>query len=84
MAKLDRLIVDNVKEHLFAGDRLARILDALVERQGAKDQALRDRRASLEGEIANRDDRLTRLHRAIEEGIVGLDDDLKQRIQALK
>src|SRR4029453_12515119 len=38
MAKLDGLIVDNVKEHLFAGDRLARILEALVERQGAKDQ----------------------------------------------
>ena len=84
MAKLDGLIVDNVKEHLFAGDRLARILDALVERQGAKDQALQDRRASLEGEIASRDDRLKRLYRAIEEGIVDLDGDLKERIQALK
>ena len=73
MARLDGLIVDNVKEHLFAGDRLARILDALVERQGAKDQAVQDRRASLEGEIASRDDRLKRLYRAIEEGIVDLD-----------
>ena len=39
---------------------------------------------SLEAEIANRDDRLKRLYRAIEEGIVELDADLKQRIQALK
>jgi site-specific DNA recombinase len=84
MAKLDGLIVDNVKEHLFAGDRLARILEALVERQGAKDQALQDRRASLEGEMANRDGCLKRLYRAIEEGIVDLDGDLKERIQALK
>ena len=84
MAKLDGLIVDNVKEHLFAGDRLARILDALVERQGAKDQALQDRRDLSGGEIASRDDRLKRLYRAIEEGIVELDADLKERIQALK
>ena len=84
MAKLDELIVDNVKEHLFASDRLAHILDALVERQGAKDQALQGRRASLEAEISSREDRLKRLYRAIEEGIVELDSDLKHRIQALK
>ena len=84
MAKLDGLIVDNVKEHLFGGERLARILNALVGRQEAKDQSLQGRRASLEAEIAGRDDRLKRLYRAIEEGIVELDGDLKQRIQTLK
>jgi site-specific DNA recombinase len=56
----------------------------LIERQGAKDQALEGRRTALEAEIASRDDRLKRLYRAIEEGIVDLDGDLKQRIQALK
>jgi site-specific DNA recombinase len=84
MAKLDGLIVDNVKEHLFTGDRLARILEALVERQGAKDQAIQGRRASLEAEIASQDERINRLYRAIEEGIVELDHTLKQRIQVLK
>ena len=84
MAKLDKLIVDNVKEHLFGGERVARILDALVERQGAKDQAVEERRKTLEAEITSRADRLQRLYRAIEEGIVELDADLKQRIQALK
>jgi site-specific DNA recombinase len=84
MARLDKLIVDNVKEHLFGGERLARILDALVERQGAKDQAVEERRKTLEAEIASRADRLQRLYRAIEEGIVELDGDLKARIQTLK
>ena len=83
-ARLDGLIIENVKEHLFSGDRLARILEALVERQGAKDQAVHERRASLQAEITSRDDRLKRLYRAIEEGIAELDADLKQRIQALK
>jgi site-specific DNA recombinase len=83
MARLDKLIVDNVKEHLFGGERLARILDALVERQGAKDQAVEVRRKTLEAEIASRADRLQRLYRAIEEGIVELDGDLKVRIQML-
>ncbi len=50
MDKLDALIVDNVKERLFAGDRLARILDALIGRQGAKDQAVEGRRTALEAE----------------------------------
>ena len=84
MAKLDGLIIDNVKEHLFGGARLAQILEALIERQGSEDSAAQGRRASLEAEISNRDDRLKRLYRAIEEGVVELDGDLKQRIQALK
>jgi hypothetical protein len=38
MANVDGLIVENVKENLFSGDRLAPILGALAERQSAKDQ----------------------------------------------
>jgi hypothetical protein len=84
MAKLDQLIIDNVKERFLGGDRLARILDALVEREAAKDEAVQERVRSLSAEVLDRDDRLKRLYRAIEEGAVELDDDLKQRIQALK
>jgi len=84
MAKLDGVILDNVRERLFGGNRLAQILKALIERQGTKDQAVQDRRAALQAEIASRDDRLKRLYRAIEEGIVEFDGDLKQRVQALK
>jgi site-specific DNA recombinase len=84
MAKLDGLIIENVKERLLGGDRLAKILTTLVERQGAKDQSTQRRRESLQTEITSRDDRLKRLYRAIEEGIAELDADLKVRIQALK
>jgi site-specific DNA recombinase len=84
MAQLDGLVVENVKEHLFGSDRLARILEALIGREGAKDQAVQKRRSALEAEIAGHDDRLKRLYRAIEEGIVDLDDDLKERIRTLK
>jgi site-specific DNA recombinase len=84
MAKLDGLIVENVKEHLFSGDRLAITLGALAERQSAKDQTTEKRRTSLQAEVTSCDDRLKRLYRAIEEGVAELDADLKQRIQTLK
>ena len=84
MVRLDGLIVDNVKEQLFGADRLARILEALVERQGSQDRSVQARRASLEAEIAGRGDRLNRLYRAIEEGVVELDTELKQRVLSLK
>ena len=83
-ARLEGLVVENVKEHLFGRDRLARILEALIEREGARDEAVQKRRSALEAEIAGHDDRLKRLYRAIEEGIVELDDDLKERVQTLK
>jgi site-specific DNA recombinase len=83
-ARLDDLIIDNVKENLFGGERLSRILDALIQRQGGQNSAVQARRAALEAEMAGRDDRLRRLYRAIEEGIVELDGDLKARIETLK
>ena len=42
-----------MKEHLFSGDRLARVLEALVERQASQDHAMQDRRASLERELGD-------------------------------
>ncbi|MGE3743532.1 MAG: recombinase family protein, partial [Geminicoccaceae bacterium] len=84
MARLDDLVVDNVRQHLFSDDRLAEVLGALIERQGAKDKTSQDRMAALEAEIAGHDDRLKRLYRAIEEGVIELDQDLKARIQTLK
>ena len=55
-----------------------------LERCTAKDMAVAERRRSLEAKIAETNDKLTRLYRAIEEGIVDLDSDLKGRIGALK
>jgi site-specific DNA recombinase len=84
MSRLDHLIIENVKESLFGTDRLARILKALIQRQGAQNLAVETRRSALEAEAANRDDRLRRLYRAVEEGIIELDGDLKARIEVLK
>jgi site-specific DNA recombinase len=84
MPRLDELVVDNVRTHLFSDDRLTLVLGALIERQGAKERASQGRINTLEAEVASHDDRLKRLYRAIEEGVVDLDAELKERIQTLK
>jgi DNA invertase Pin-like site-specific DNA recombinase len=83
-AKLDNLIMENVKEKLLMPERLSFILEALLERSAAKDVAVAERRRSLDAQVAQAKDKLARLYRAIEEGVVDLDDDLKSRIVALK
>lgn len=83
-AKLDSLIVENVKDQLLTPERLTFVLQGLLERSTAKDMAVAERRRSLEAKIAETNDKLTRLYRAIEEGIVDLDSDLMARIGALK
>jgi site-specific DNA recombinase len=84
MTKLDDLIIENVKERLFRPERLKIILEALVERQGAKDRSVHDRRTALERELSTKEEKLTRLYRAIEDGIVDLDIQLKDRIATIK
>jgi hypothetical protein len=62
MAKLDSLVVNNVKERLLTPKRLTNILQALIERQGAKDLAVQGRRSALEAEVAIKNDKLKRLY----------------------
>jgi site-specific DNA recombinase len=84
MAKLDGLVIENVKERLFTPERLTRILKSLFARQRAKNRAVEDRRAALTAELAATDEKLNRLYRAIEDGIIDLDAKLKERVDALK
>jgi len=84
MGKLDTLILDNVKSQLLVPDRMTIILGALLERQATKNSSVQDRRAALKAELAQKDEKLSRLYRAIEDGIIELDDQLKDRIKALK
>ena len=84
MPKLDALILENVKQQLFTPDRLTSILEALIERRSHKDQAVADRKAGLAASLAQVQDKLARLYKAIEDGIVELDQDLKDRVAALK
>ena len=84
MAKLDGLVIENVKERLFTPERLTTILESLLERKLAKNRAVEDRRAALLTELAATNEKLNRLYRAIEDGIVDLDAQLKERVNALK
>ena len=84
MAKLDSIIIENVKERLFTRERLTTILETLLKRQTANDRAVQDRRAALTAELAAKGEKLKRLYRAIEDGVVDLDAHLKERIETLK
>ena len=49
-----------------------------------KNRAIEDRRAALAAEFSTTNEKLNRLYRAIEDGIVDLDAQLKGRVDALK
>jgi hypothetical protein len=84
MTKLDGLVIENVKERLFTPKRLTTILESLFERHRAMNRAVDDRRSALAAELAVTNEKLNRLYRAIEDGIVDLDAHLKERVAALK
>src|SRR6185437_12861099 len=46
--------------------------------------AVQGRCSALEAEVVTKNDKLNRLYRAIEDGIVELDNNLKERIRTLK
>ena len=55
-----------------------------MDQRSQKDQAVADRCKGLQSELSEKKDKLARLYRAIEDGVVDLDADLKERIQTLK
>ena len=84
LAKLDDLILSNVKDQPLAPERLEDILCKLVERRTSRQTEVAERRCALEAQRDKAKDKLARLYRAIEDGVVELDADLKDRIQAIK
>ena len=56
----------------------------MITRAAAKDHAVEERRHQLESELAAIRTKLSRLYSAIEEGVIDLDEDLKDRIAQLK
>jgi site-specific DNA recombinase len=84
VAKLDDLVTESVCDRLLTTERLGQILEALVDKRSKQDAAVAERRAALERDLAAKKEKLAHLYRAIEEGVVDLDEDLKQRIQTLK
>ncbi len=55
-----------------------------MERRTSRQTEVAERRCALEAQRDKAKDRLARLYRAIEDGVVELDADLKDRIQAIK
>jgi site-specific DNA recombinase len=78
-ATLDEIVLINLKQHVLAPDRIADLLKSLMERQAAKSESVDLRLLTLQREVSDADDRLRRLYRSIEDGIVEIDDILRER-----
>jgi len=83
-ATLDEIVLTNLKQHVLAPDRIVGLLKSLIERQAAKSESADLRLVELQKELSDSEDRLKRLYRSIEEGVVELDDLLRDRTAALK
>jgi site-specific DNA recombinase len=74
----------NLKQRLLPPDRLISLLQSLTDRQSAKTDAINRRLISLQREVADTEECLRRFYRSIEDGIVELDDILRERTATLK
>lgn len=81
---LDEIVLTNLKQRVLAPIRIADLLKSLMERQAAKNASADQRLLDLQRELSDAEDRLKRLYRSIEDGIVELDDILRERTAALK
>jgi site-specific DNA recombinase len=81
---LDEIVLTNLKQRVLAPDRIADLLKSLIERQSAKIESADRGLLDLQRELSDAEDRLMRLYRSIEDGIVELDDILKERTATLK
>ena len=84
MAFLDDLVLTALKENMFTPERLTELLSAIAARRQERTAAVDRRLAWLKSQVVDTEDRLKRLYRGIEEGIVELDDLLRGRIVELK
>jgi hypothetical protein len=83
-ATLDDTVLSNLKRRVLAPDRIVELLKSLIERQAAKSESADHRLLALQKELSDAEDRLKRLYRSIEDGIVELDDILRERTASLK
>jgi hypothetical protein len=81
---LDEIVLTNLKQRVLAPDRIADLLQSLMNRQAAKSASADRRLLDLQRELSDAEDRLKRLSRSIEDGIVELDDLLRERVANLK
>ncbi len=84
MKKLDALVTEHIVDRLLNSQRLTAILASLMARRGQRALQVDGRRAALQTDIADADERLRRLYEMVEEGLTNLDDVLKERLASLK
>ncbi|WP_348533610.1 recombinase family protein [Hyphomicrobium sp. CS1GBMeth3] len=85
MEKLDRLVSEKLAERLLTPERVAKLLEGLVQRQSSRDEDYAKRLAALQAKLNSAEARLRRLYDAIEAGIADPSDaTLKDRLVAAK
>ncbi len=84
MDRLDSVVTETVAGQLLHPERIAEMLSLLAGRRAEKAAAVDERIGRLEKEASQRQDRLQRLYRLVEDGLAELDDLLKDRIASLK
>lgn len=85
MAALDGMVLEHLAQKVFQPDRLARILEAYIERSTEADAARKERLAQARRRLTEAEGGLARLIELVERGLVDLDDPaLKDRLQAAR
>jgi site-specific DNA recombinase len=84
MHKLDTLVTAHLIERLFRPERVAAILASLSSARADKLATQSRRLLDLQREMADADDKLRRLYELVENGLMDLDEVLKERLDALK
>lgn len=84
MSALDSAVLSTLRDQLLQPDRLAAVLSGILDRRAARISAIDTRLFALQREAQEAEDKLARLYRLVEDGTVGVDDILKQRLEALK
>ena len=84
MEKLDRLVTGHLIERLFKPERPADILSSLSARRAQEAESVSSRLMALQQEVADAEEKLSRLYRLVEDGLADLDDVLKGRLAGLK
>lgn len=84
MDRLDGLVTRHLADKLLQPQRMAEMLSVLTERRAEKAKVVDSRADALEREVADADQRLSRLYRLVEEGVAEPDGMLKARIANLR
>ena len=84
MDTLDDLVVKAVKCKILVPERILALLNSLIERKAERANAVNSRALGLQKEVDQCVEKLKRIYAAIENGVVEIDDILKDRIAVLK